>query len=84
MGDRCPKRADAMKKLALPLAFAVLSMLAPAVLADGGKSADSVGQLVARVIAIFVGAEDEAEDPSGISGKAGDPSEIGELFPPFG
>lgn len=74
-----------MKKLALPLVFTVFSMLAPVVRADDGSVADSFEQVIGEILAIVLGDEAGVKGPGGgVSGKAGDPSEIGELFPPFG
>lgn len=73
-----------MKKLALPFVFAVFSMLAPVVTADDATVADSFEQVIREILAIVLGDEAGVKGPGGVSGKAGDPSEIGELFPPFG
>jgi hypothetical protein len=88
MGDRCPKRADAMKRLALPLVFAVFLTLAPVVRADDGSILDSFHELIDQLVTLVLGDEPalkELDSPSGdVNGKSGVQSEIGELFPPFG
>lgn len=76
-----------MKKLALPLVFAVFLTLAPVVRADDGSVLESFEQWIAQLVALFAGDEAELKEldsPSGVPAKPGVQSEIGELFPPFG
>lgn len=75
-----------MKKQWLPLVFAIFIALAPVVRADDGAAPSVVSQLIAQLVALFVGDETDLGELSPPFGAAdpGDQAELGDLIPPFG
>lgn len=76
-----------MKKQWLPLVFVVSLVLAPVVRADEDSAPGAFQQLIAHLVAIFVGDQAELGElmpPNGAVAQPGDEPELGSLMPPFG